>query len=162
VLSGALLKWYTVYLVWSVLIEALDSFLTRLHASQHPPPLPTPSGEDVGGVLWWVIQQQFVWNRHRGWGRGAIGNTMSPTSLVFQHRLLDACMYCTLYLLLACVCIELCACLHVRCSVADLAPVLFWPLNPESGAFLTPGSGIRIRYEHPTSYVRELKNNFLG
>jgi hypothetical protein len=43
---------------------------------------------------------------------------------------------------------------------------------PESGAFLTPGSGIRIgdgkkcgsgfQYEHPGSYFRELTNNFLG
>ncbi len=40
--------------------------------------------------------------------------------------------------------------------------------DPGSGAFLTPGSGIRdgqkikirIRDEHPESYFRELRNNF--
>jgi hypothetical protein len=40
--------------------------------------------------------------------------------------------------------------------------------DPGSGAFLTPGSGIRdgqeirIRDEHPGLYFRELGNNFLG
>ncbi len=35
--------------------------------------------------------------------------------------------------------------------------------DPGSGAFLTPGSGIRfgIRDEQPGSYFRELRNNFL-
>jgi hypothetical protein len=43
-------------------------------------------------------------------------------------------------------------------------------VDPGSGAFLTPGSGmgkksqsgseILIRYEQPGSYFRELKNNF--
>ncbi len=40
------------------------------------------------------------------------------------------------------------------CSVADL--------DPGSGAFMTPGSGIRIRDEHFESHFRELRNNFLG
>jgi hypothetical protein len=50
------------------------------------------------------------------------------------------------------------------CSVADTDTV--------SEAFLTPGSGIqiqnpgwkkiRIRNEHPGSYFRELRNNWLG
>jgi hypothetical protein len=45
-------------------------------------------------------------------------------------------------------------------------------VDPNSGAFLTPGSGIldpwwvkdmiRIQDEHPGSYFRELRNNFLG
>jgi hypothetical protein len=40
----------------------------------------------------------------------------------------------------------------VLCSVADL--------DPESGAFLTPGSG--IRNEQPGSYFLERKNHFFG
>jgi hypothetical protein len=43
-------------------------------------------------------------------------------------------------------------------------------LDPGSAAFLTPGYGIpglvkikiRIRDEYPGSYIRELRNNFLG
>ncbi len=34
--------------------------------------------------------------------------------------------------------------------------------DPRSGAFLTPGSGIRIRDEQPGSYFLELRNHFLG
>ncbi len=57
-------------------------------------------------------------------------------------------------------------------------PVPFWPLDPGSGAFLTPGSGIRCLFDpwiqdpgwvknqdpHPElttrSYFRRLRNNF--
>ncbi len=38
-------------------------------------------------------------------------------------------------------------------------PVLFWPLDPRSG--MGKKIKIRIRYEHPGSYFRELRNNFL-
>jgi hypothetical protein len=52
-------------------------------------------------------------------------------------------------------------------------PVLWIPnfisvADPESGALLTPGSGmgkkirIRIRDEQPGSYFRELRNHFFG
>jgi hypothetical protein len=45
-------------------------------------------------------------------------------------------------------------------SDADPDPVPFWPLDPGSGAFLAPGSGIRD--EQPWSYFRELGNHFFG
>jgi hypothetical protein len=43
-------------------------------------------------------------------------------------------------------------------------PVTFCPLNPGSGMGKKSrsGSGIRIRDEHPGSYLRELRKNFLG
>jgi hypothetical protein len=51
----------------------------------------------------------------------------------------------------------------------DFFPVLrIWIRDPESGAFLTPGSGMGkrsgsgIRDEQSGSYFRELRNNFLG
>jgi hypothetical protein len=52
----------------------------------------------------------------------------------------------------------------VPVSVADPDP------DPESSSFLTPGSGMGkksgsgsgMNIEHPGSYFRELRNNFLG
>jgi hypothetical protein len=52
----------------------------------------------------------------------------------------------------------------MRIRIRD--PVLFWPLDPGSGAFLTPGSGIRNRFipdpesRIPNSYFWELSDNY--
>ncbi len=54
----------------------------------------------------------------------------------------------------------------LRIRIRD--PVPFWPLDPESGAFLTPGSGIRNRFfadlgsRIPNPYFWELIDNLLG